>query len=71
MAAPALLLPPASPSALRVAPLPTCAVCGSPDLDTDEVCDDGVLLLGACRRCDHRWTARRADAPRRRPLSAA
>ncbi|MEN8161376.1 MAG: hypothetical protein ABFS41_15000 [Myxococcota bacterium] len=35
-----------------------CPVCGAPDVACDEVLDAGVLLLAACRRCDHRWTER-------------
>jgi hypothetical protein len=35
-----------------------CAVCGSGELDVDEVLDAGVLRLGECRRCRHRWTER-------------
>jgi len=32
-------------------------VCGFTEVRTDEVIDRGVLLLAACPRCDHRWTA--------------
>ena len=33
-------------------------VCGSNDVRTDEVVDRGVVFLGWCPRCDHRWTTR-------------
>lgn len=46
-----------------------CGLCGSRELDLDEVHDAGVLRLAACMRCGHRWTeqpllavARPADA---------
>lgn len=38
--------------------LVSCLVCGSSEVRTDEVIDRGVVLLGECRRCDHRWTRR-------------
>jgi len=39
-----------------------CLVCGSSEVRTDEVIDRGVVLLGECRRCDHRWTQRLSAA---------
>jgi hypothetical protein len=44
---------PLAPQALR-----RCAVCHGTDVVEDEVFDEGVLLLGECRRCEHRWTSR-------------
>ena len=35
-----------------------CVVCGFNDVRTDEVVDRGVVFLGWCPRCDHRWTTR-------------
>ena len=35
-----------------------CGLCGSCELDLDEVLDTGVLRLAACVRCGHRWTER-------------
>lgn len=35
-----------------------CGLCGSRELDLDEVLDTGVLRLAACVRCGHRWTER-------------
>jgi len=55
-----------------------CRLCGSAELDFDEVLEAGVLRLAACVRCDHRWTERplvtvwRARAPAEtEPLEAA
>lgn len=44
-------------------PLPTvdvahCEVCGSAEVQLDEVQSGGRLLLVECGRCDHRFTAR-------------
>ncbi len=39
-----------------------CLVCGSTEVRTDEVIDRGVVLLGECRRCHHRWTRLLASA---------
>ena len=36
--------------------LTRCLVCGSSEIRTDEVIDRGVVLLGECPRCAHRWT---------------
>ena len=34
-----------------------CAVCGSQDVDVDQVVDGASRLeLGECPRCEHRWT---------------
>ena len=41
---------------------PACAVCGSCEVRTDAVEQDGWLLLAECPRCDHRWTQRLAEA---------
>ena len=38
-----------------------CAVCGSNEVECDEVLDGDVLRLATCARCAHRWTER---APR-------
>jgi hypothetical protein len=35
-----------------------CAVCGSHEIERDEVLDAGVLGLAQCVRCEHRWTER-------------
>lgn len=35
-----------------------CLVCGFSEVRTDEVIDGGVMFLGWCPRCDHRWTSR-------------
>ena len=35
-----------------------CSVCGSHEVDRDEVLDGGVLGLAECMRCQHRWTER-------------
>jgi len=38
--------------------LTRCLVCGFTEIRTDEVLDRGVVLLGECPRCNHRWTER-------------
>jgi hypothetical protein len=43
-----------------------CLVCGFTEVRTDEVVDRGVVFLGWCPRCDHRWTSR---APSLRPAA--
>ncbi len=35
-----------------------CRLCGSHEIDVDEVLDAGLLRLAACVRCGHRWTER-------------
>lgn len=35
-----------------------CEVCGSAEIEVDEVQSGGRLLLALCGRCDHRFTAR-------------
>jgi uncharacterized Zn finger protein len=35
-----------------------CRLCGSHEIDVDEVLDAAVLRLSACTRCGHRWTER-------------
>jgi hypothetical protein len=45
-----------------------CGVCGSGDVRTDVVEHEGWLLLGACPRCDHRWTRRLSDTPAITPV---
>jgi hypothetical protein len=42
-----------------------CGLCGSRELDLDEVLDAGALRLAACVRCGHRWTERPLAAPAR------
>ena len=42
----------------RRAERPACAVCGGSEILEDEVFEGGILRLGHCRRCDHRWTER-------------
>ena len=39
-----------------------CLLCGCPDVHSHEVSDRGVLLLGECPRCDHRWMFRMSDS---------
>lgn len=34
-----------------------CPVCGFSEVRTDEVVHGGVVFLGLCPRCDHRWTS--------------
>jgi hypothetical protein len=36
--------------------LQRCPVCAFSELVTDQVVEGGFLVLGACPRCDHRWT---------------
>lgn len=58
--------------------LSRCLVCGFSEVRTDEVVDGGVLYLGWCPRCDHRWTraepvlrpAGLPTAPQTRPRAA-
>jgi hypothetical protein len=66
---------------------PACAVCGSCEVRTDAVEQDGKsraasqgraetsswLLLAECPRCDHRWTQHLAEAsaPARAPVRVA
>ena len=38
-----------------------CLLCGCPDMVSDQVVDNGVLLLGECPRCDHRFLFRMSD----------
>ena len=38
-----------------------CLVCSCPDMYSEEVADDGVMLLGECPRCDHRFLFRMSD----------
>ena len=35
-----------------------CRLCGSHELDIDEVLDAAVLHIATCERCGHRWTER-------------
>ncbi len=42
----------------RTRTLTRCLVCGFAEVRTDEVVDGGVVFLGECPRCDHRWTSR-------------
>jgi hypothetical protein len=41
-----------------------CLVCGSSEVRTDEVVNNGLVHLSECARCSHRWT-RREPQPRR------
>ncbi len=65
----------AAPSRAIVAPDPPvrrtgCAVCGSPEIASDEVMHRGLWLLGECCRCGHRWTERPSlDGPLPAPAS--
>ena len=47
-------------SPLRIPPIEAlqCEVCGSHEVEMDEVQSGGRLLLAECGRCDHRFTAR-------------
>ncbi len=38
-----------------------CEVCGSDQVQVDEVQSAGRLLLAECGRCDHKWTGRVAS----------
>jgi len=53
------LRPPAAVPAQRA----ECAVCGSPEIVSDEAHHGGLWLLGECGRCGHRWTAGPFDGP--------
>jgi uncharacterized Zn finger protein len=55
---------PMAPRAVR-----RCRVCGCSEIRTDEVVEDGIVLLAECPRCGHRFTQRVASAPAR-PLHA-
>jgi len=44
--------------------LTRCLICGFSEVRTDEVIDRGLVLLGECPRCDHRFTRRLSEAPR-------
>ena len=46
--------------------LTRCLVCGSAEVRTDEVIDRGIVFLGECPRCEHRWTSRTPLASERR-----
>jgi len=37
--------------------LTRCLVCGFTEVQTDEVVDRGLVFLGECPRCEHRWTS--------------
>ncbi len=50
----------------RARALTCCLVCGFAEVRTDEVLDGGVVFLGECPRCEHRWTSR---APLERRLA--
>ncbi len=49
----------------RARTLTRCLVCGFAEVRTDEVVDGGVVFLGECPRCEHRWTSRALLEPRR------
>jgi hypothetical protein len=36
--------------------LTRCLVCGCSEVRTDEVVEGGLVLLGECPRCEHRFT---------------
>jgi hypothetical protein len=36
--------------------LTRCLVCGFTEVKTDEVIEGGLVLLGECPRCEHRFT---------------
>jgi hypothetical protein len=36
--------------------LTRCLVCGFAEVRTDEVVQNGLVLLGECPRCEHRFT---------------
>ncbi len=50
----------------RLRTLRRCPVCAFSEVLTDQVAEGGFLVLGACPRCDHRWTgaAPRPSFPR-------
>ncbi len=48
----------------RTRSLTRCLVCGFAEVRTDEVVDGGVVFLGECPRCEHRWTSRAPLEPR-------
>ena len=51
-------------------PLPEvaqCEVCGSAEIQLDEVQSGGRLLLAQCGRCDHRFTGRLGSSRIARP----
>jgi len=50
-----------------------CLVCGFTEIRTDEVVDRGLVLLGECPHCQHRWTERPVAqlTPIRRTAAAA
>ncbi len=48
-----------------------CLLCGCPDVCSDEVMDHGVVLLGECPRCDHRWMFRMSDTELEELLAAS
>jgi hypothetical protein len=48
--------------------LTRCLVCGFAEVRTDEVVHHGVVFLAECPRCEHRWTAPMAAAPRPSPV---
>ena len=39
-----------------------CGICGSPDLEIDEVLGGGRLCLVSCPRCEYRYTENDAGA---------
>jgi hypothetical protein len=51
--------------------LTRCLVCGSAEVRTDEVIDRGIVFLGECPRCEHRWTSRAPLVSERRLYKAA
>ncbi len=53
-----------SPTRTRDRTLTRCRVCGFAEVRSDEVVDGGVVFLGECPRCEHRWTSRALLEPR-------
>jgi hypothetical protein len=43
--------------------LPQCQICGGRSIETDWVEHNGLIQLGRCQRCDHRWTSSLGSAP--------
>ncbi len=57
--------PPHEPRRVR------CPICLCPGVRTDAVHHGGLLLLGECPRCDHRWTSASSDARWEREFHSA
>jgi hypothetical protein len=46
------------------ASVPSCGICGSTEIATDEVWERGLWLLAECGRCANRWTEGPLGGPR-------